>query len=113
MQSVSREVMGKIRAYGWPGNVRELENALERGVLFCKGNELTSLELDQQPVANKASDWHTHKQNILTQAEQVFLKQLMQSHCGDVKLAADAMGLTPRAVYGKLKKYGINPGQFK
>lgn len=99
--------------YDWPGNIRELENALERGVLFCKGNELTSLELDQQPVADKVNDWNTHKQNILTQAEQAFLKQAMQSHRGDVKQVADAMGLTPRAVYGKLKRYGINSGQFR
>jgi len=113
VQSVSREVMGKIRAYAWPGNVRELENALERGVLFCKGNELTSLELDQQPVADKVDDWNTHKQNILSQAEQAFLTQAMQSHRGDVKQVADVMGLTPRAVYGKLKKYGINSGQFR
>ncbi|WP_332881509.1 helix-turn-helix domain-containing protein [Methylotuvimicrobium alcaliphilum] len=37
----------------------------------------------------------------------------MQSHRGDVKQVAAAMGLTPRAVYGKLKKYGILSGQFK
>ncbi|MEQ1531244.1 MAG: helix-turn-helix domain-containing protein, partial [Methylococcales bacterium] len=113
VQSVSREVMGQIRAYGWPGNVRELENTLERSVLFCKGSELIRLELDQKPLAKTGNDWNTHKQNILTQAEQAFLREAMQSHHGDVKQVAAAMGLTPRAVYGKLKKYGINSGQFK
>jgi two-component system response regulator HydG len=37
----------------------------------------------------------------------------MQSHRGDVKQVAAAMGLTSRAVYGKLKKYGLNAGQFR
>ncbi|WP_331709903.1 helix-turn-helix domain-containing protein, partial [Methylomonas methanica] len=113
VQSVNREVMGQIRAYAWPGNVRELENTLERSVLFCKGSELTRLELDQKPLVTTGNDWNAHKQNLLSDAEQVYLKQAMQSHRGDVKQVAAAMGLTSRAVYGKLKKYGINAGQFR
>ena len=113
VQSVSREVMSQIRAYAWPGNVRELENTLERSVLFCKGSELTRLELDQKPLAAIGNDWNVHKQNVLNDAEQVFLKQALQNHRGKVKQVADAMGLTPRAVYAKLKKYAINPGQFR
>lgn len=113
VQSVSREVMGQIRAYAWPGNVRELENTLERCVLFCKGSVLSHLELDQKPTSAKDNDWNAHKQQILADAEQAFLKQSMQTHRGDVKQVAAAMGVTPRAVYGKLKKYGINTGHFR
>lgn len=113
VQSVSREVMGQIRAYAWPGNVRELENTLERSVLFCKGTELTRLELDQMPVAIAGRDWSAHKQTLLQDAEQDFLKQTLQNHQGKVKYVAEAMGLTTRAIYAKLKKYGINPGQFR
>jgi len=113
VQSVSREVMGQIRAYSWPGNVRELENTLERSVLFCKGSELTRLELDQQPVGVKSHDWHAHKESVLAETEQTFLKQTMEMYCGDVKQVASAMGLTPRAVYGKLKKFGLRASQFR
>ncbi|MBF7729594.1 sigma-54-dependent transcriptional regulator [Pseudomonas sp. N040] len=31
-----------IRLYNWPGNVRELENAIERAVILCEGNEITA-----------------------------------------------------------------------
>lgn len=113
VQSVSREVMGQIRAYPWPGNVRELENSLERSVLFCKGGELTHLELDRQPDTAAGNDWNAHRQSLLAEAEQGFLRQAMQTHRGNVKQVAEAMGLTPRAVYGKLKKYGISSGQFR
>jgi len=110
--SVNREVMSQIRAYTWPGNVRELENTLERSVLFTKGNELTRLELDAKPAAT-AQDWNAYRQQILADAEQVFLKQTLQTHHGDIKDVASAMGLTTRAVYGKLKKYRMSASEFK
>lgn len=113
VQSVNRELMGKIRAYHWPGNVRELENTLERAVLFCKETELTHLELDVKQADQIGDDWNVYKQQVLNDAEQGFLKQVLQTYKGDVKQVAAAMGITPRAVYGKMKKYGISAGQFK
>ncbi|OAI17381.1 Fis family transcriptional regulator [Methylomonas lenta] len=112
VQSVSREIMQQIRGYNWPGNVRELENTLERSVLFCKGSELTQLDLDKKTTTTTV-DWNEYKQQILAEAEQAFLKQTMQSCRGDVKQVAAAMSLTPRAVYGKLQKYSISPNEFR
>ena len=40
IESVSREAMAKLQAYGWPGNVRELRNAVERAILLCEGRTL-------------------------------------------------------------------------
>ncbi|MGR9088312.1 MAG: helix-turn-helix domain-containing protein, partial [Gammaproteobacteria bacterium] len=109
-----REVMERIRAYSWPGNVRELENTLERSVLFCKGSELTHLELDErQNVQASCGDWTRFKQQILAEAELSYLSQALQTHRGDVKQVAAEMGITPRAVYGKLKKNRIDIGKFR
>lgn len=114
VQSISREVMSQIRAYAWPGNVRELENTLERSVLFAKGSELARLEWDAKPApATSAQNWNAYRNQILADAELVFLKQALQTHLGNIKEVAAAMGLTPRAVYGKLKKYRISAGDFK
>ena len=93
--------------------MRELENTLERAVLFCKDNELTELELDIKPTARTGTDWNSYKQQILNDAEQSFLMQVLQTYRGDVKLVAEAMELTTRAVYAKMKKYGISASQFK
>src|SRR5262249_57425238 len=30
-----------LKQYEWPGNVRELRNAMERALLFCRGEEIT------------------------------------------------------------------------
>ena len=113
VQTVSREVMGQIRAYSWPGNVRELENTLERSVLFCKSNELAHLELDRKHQPNAVTDWSAFKQQTLADAERTFLSQALQTHKGDIKQVAAAMALTTRAVYGKLKKYQLDARKFR
>ncbi|WP_456299098.1 hypothetical protein [Methylotuvimicrobium alcaliphilum] len=41
-----------------------MENTLERSVLFCKGSELTRLELDQKPFTATGVDWNAQKQTL-------------------------------------------------
>jgi len=113
VSTVSREVMSQIRAYPWPGNVRELENTLERAVLFCKGGELTELALDRKQDQPGGADWASSKQQLLDNAERDYLLNQLQNHHGNVKQIAEAMGVSTRAVYAKLKKLGLNAAKFK
>ncbi|WP_349432719.1 sigma 54-interacting transcriptional regulator [Methylomarinum sp. Ch1-1] len=113
VESVSRAVMQKIRNHRWPGNVRELENTLERGVLFCKGQELTELSLDAGDDESAAVSWKQQKENAIAGVEQAFLKNSLRQYQGDVKKIAETMEITPRAVYNKLKKYRINPDDYR
>ena len=34
-----------LQAHSWPGNIRELENAIERGVILCRGDTITPQDL--------------------------------------------------------------------
>ncbi len=105
VESVSREVMQKIRAYSWPGNVRELENILERSILFATDKEITKLDLEFAADSNTIHEWKDIKELAITQAERIFLEGALKQHQGDVKKVAEDMGITTRAVYTKLKKY--------
>lgn len=108
VESVSRKVMQQIRSYHWPGNVRELENTLERSLLFTRGEELTHLDLDIPEAAQNTNGWKDIKENAIAKVERNFLQAALKQYQGDVKKVADSMCITPRAVYGKLKKYQIN-----
>ncbi len=108
VETVSRKVMQQIRSYHWPGNVRELENTLERSLLFNKGKELTRLDLDCPDISKTTGHWQDIKENALAKIEQAFLESALKQYQGNVKKVAESMKLTPRAVYGKLKKYQIN-----
>ena len=114
IKTVSSKVMRMIRGYNWPGNVRELENTLERSVLFCTGSEITSLELEQNPRDQPdTGEWLEHKQNAVNQAEKTFLESTLSQSKGNVKKVAETMGISPRAVYLKLKKHQINAAVYR
>lgn len=113
VESVSREVMRKIRAYHWPGNVRELENILERSILFASGKEMTELDLELPAKTKSVVEWKGVKEHALAKVEQSFLETALKQHHGNIKRVSENMGITSRAVYAKLKKYQINLADFR
>jgi two-component system, NtrC family, response regulator HydG len=113
VSGVSREVMRKILGYAWPGNVRQLENALERSVLFCQSETLTELLLDDEHDAHTDEDWRQLKEQALGVVEEKYLRVALLKYQGDVTRIADSMGLSTRAVYGKLKKYALRADQYR
>ncbi len=113
VESVSREVMQKIRSYRWPGNVRELENVLERSVLFTTGAEITDLKLDVGESRIEAIDWKQQKDQAIANVERTFLQSSLQQNQGEIRKIADSMGISTRAVYNKLRKYQINPDDYR
>ena len=113
VESVSREVMQKIRAYHWPGNVRELENILERSILFVSGKKMTELDLELPAQAKNIVEWKNIKEHTLTKIEKSFLETALKQHHGNIKRVSENMGITSRAVYAKLKKYEINLAEFR
>lgn len=112
VESVSRDVMRKIRAYPWPGNVRELENVLERSILFANGREMTELDLELSET-RVVDDWKHIKERAAAKIERSYLEAALKESQGDVKKVALSMGLTTRAVYGKLQKYDIRLAEYK
>jgi DNA-binding NtrC family response regulator len=113
IKTVHPKVLGKLRAYHWPGNVRELENTLEKAVLFTKGSEISEILISQNSVMPVELTWKELRKQMLEQLEQTYLEHELQRTKGNVNAVAEAMEMTARAVYQKLKVYGINPAVFK
>lgn len=113
VESVSREVMQQIRRYAWPGNVRELENILERSILFTQGQEMTVLDLELPAPTPYLENWKDIKEQAISNVEQAYLENALKQHHGDIKKIAVDMGISTRAVYGKLQKYGIKSTDYR
>jgi two-component system response regulator HydG len=105
--------MQKIHTYPWLGNVRELENMLERSILFTIGKEMTELNLPISIETKNINEWKELKEIAISKAEHAFLDESLKRNNGDIKKVADEMGVTTRAVYGKLRKYNLHLTAYK
>jgi DNA-binding NtrC family response regulator len=116
---MSRAALDMLCAYDWPGNVRELRNAVERSLVMCRGNEITSGELPEEicertrpvPGANTQSEngflGESDFREAKRQFEIVYLKRKLEEHRWNVSRTAAVVGLHRQSLQEKLRELGI------
>jgi two-component system response regulator AtoC len=109
-----------VLSYSWPGNVRELENILERAFLFSQTHIIDELDITdcnvQKSVASKDVDklnLRELKKIATTELEKKIIHAGLSQFSGNVSQAAQAMGISTRAVHQKLKIHDINPSDYR
>jgi len=113
---ISPEVLGVMIRYHWPGNVRELENCIERMVIMAESSDITFQTMpasltnyfhDIREVTPAARPTAVTLQNTVEQLERDKMIEALKK-CGWVQSrAAKMLGITPRQVGYKIKKYKI------
>src|SRR6478609_946917 len=101
------DAMAALRAHAWPGNVRELAHAVERAVLMTDpaARRIALRHLNLRPrVAGEAPP---PEDLSLDEAERVFIEKVLARHNGDVRLAAEQLGMSRSALYRRLQQYGV------
>ncbi len=99
-----------MQRYDWPGNVRELENTIERAVVLA-----TTPQLTQQSISLLGASSTTQTglpsmrlhQN-LEWVERETIRRALEQSGGIKKDAAEAMGISQRALSYYLAKYRID-----
>jgi len=114
---LSPEVLRFFYLHDWPGNVRELQNCIEYAVIMCSEQEILldhlpahlSEEISEKivkPGVKKLIDMAS-----LRETQQITERELIKQSllaCNNNKSAAMKMiGISRRAFYKKLKKYGF------
>jgi len=115
IRRISTPAIDALMQYHWPGNVRELENCMERAVLLCDDQVIHSYHLP--PTLQTAKDTGTQISRSLEDAvarfEREVLIDALKSSRGSMRQAARALKTTARIFGYKVKKYGINPKQYR
>lgn len=115
IKRISTPAIDALVQYHWPGNVRELENCIERSVLLCDDQVIHSYHLP--PSLQTAEDTGTHPSQSLKGAierfEKEFLIDALKSSRGNMRQASINLETTERIFGYKVKKYGINPRQYR
>jgi DNA-binding NtrC family response regulator len=109
---VSPEAFRLLRHYPWPGNIRELKNVVQRAVLMAKGEELTADLLPARIREAEAPELSPGASPIrvgmkLEAVEKEFIQMTLASTGGNKKETALKLGISRRALYNKLSRYGL------
>jgi Nif-specific regulatory protein len=107
--SLSHDALKVMVDYGWPGNVRELENTMERLVVMSDGSEIKSSDLPMN-LKLSVSDEIFHGDSLKSGIADIEKSSIMDAleKTGWIQAkAARMIGITPRQIGYKMKKYGI------
>jgi two-component system response regulator HydG len=101
------QAMDGLLRHDWPGNVRELVNAVERGVVLCRGEfiDLADLPLPPAPAAAEASA-ATAGDGSLEELERRAVLETLATTGGNKSETARRLGITRKTLHQKLKRYG-------
>ncbi len=103
---ISTTVLKKLMEYHWPGNVRELENTMERLVVMSKGSTISLADLPVNPILKESFKKGSLTGYIEDTERENIIAALEKTDWVHAK-AARLLGLTPRQIGYKIKKYGI------
>jgi DNA-binding NtrC family response regulator len=93
--------------YNWPGNVRELENAVERAMVTCRGKVLGEDDFGFLAHNGVQKPFSVPAGMSLQEMEKHLITATLQQTEGNIKEAAQVLGIDRSTLYEKLKKYEI------
>jgi len=102
IKGITSEAKTKLENYNWPGNVRELQNAVERAVILSSGNKLSANDFILQRAEMKKKN-ETELLN-LELIEQETVEKALERSGGNMRKAAELLGITRFSLYRKIKK---------
>lgn len=112
--AISAEVRRAMAAYDWPGNVRELRGLIESMVALDRDGELGFDDLpDAAPLRRLAPEDALPAGELplqgrsLEEIEKYYIRRALEQHEGNREAAADALKISVRTMYRKIKEYGL------
>ncbi len=108
VSGLSDEALRVLIDHDWPGTVRELENAVERALVTCKNGVLTAEDFAfLRRTAPGAEPLGLPAGLTLQEIERRYITATLQRLQGNVKAAADALGIDRSTLYEKIRRYEI------
>lgn len=104
---LSNGALRKLQAYNWPGNIRELRNVLERAAIVRAQGPIVEddIILGARPV--RPGDEGVSQTLNLGELEKQAIVKVLKLTRGNKSEAARLLGITRRALYGRLERYDL------
>ena len=107
--AISDEAEAKLTDYHWPGNVRELKHTMERAVIMSESGTLEPSDfVFSAPNSQRRSESDLGIDTLnLDDIEQAAVRKALSKHGGNISRAADELGISRKALYRRIEKYGL------
>ncbi|HVB38979.1 MAG TPA: sigma-54 dependent transcriptional regulator [Vicinamibacterales bacterium] len=111
LRGLTPEAEQMLLAYDWPGNVRELRNVLERASMLAEGEfvDRKDLVLTSSLVAVEETTELSRAVRPIQEIERAEIVRALDETSGNKKEAARRLGISRRALYRRLEKFGLAP----
>lgn len=134
----TEEAYAIMERYRWPGNIRQLENAVERAIYIAKEGRIDPSCLPPAiisgatgeqlpPVPYQRDEWSDGRDEASDPADQPsptsalslknnekqLIKDAIRSTGGNIKKAAEILGISRKTIYRKIDKYSIEVDELR
>ncbi|NWF93183.1 MAG: sigma-54-dependent Fis family transcriptional regulator [Syntrophaceae bacterium] len=119
ISDISKEARALLLRYPYPGNVRELENVIERAVVLCRGEVITTQDLPFHLKEERSEKlWEPFRKEktlpeSLEEIEREAILKALHQYQGVQTKAAQSLGISERVLRYKIKKYQIRLDQTR
>ena len=111
LETISPEVLSWIMDCSWTGNVRELEKFIEKLVLL--GEEGVMENLSETVFRAKGDSLILRLSNIVEEREKEHIEKILNIYRGSISMTHQALGISRKSLYQKMRKYGLNKPDYK
>jgi len=112
VEGLTPKALQRLMLHDWPGNVRELENTIEYAMAMTRDDVIA-----EDGVLPGKAGLSAEQLKPLKEAKEAFEKEylvnILLATRGNVSSASELAGKYRADFYNLLKKYDINPGDFK
>ena len=99
------DALDKLKAYSWPGNIRELSHTIEKAVILCDADFITSQDFNFSSQVQP--DKGLKKGLSLEEGEKIIILNALHNHNMNISEAARELGIGRQTLYRKMEKYSI------
>jgi two-component system NtrC family response regulator len=105
--SIDKSFLQQLKNYEWRGNIRELKNIIERAVILCDVEILTT-DLLPSEIVNYETTSASLSGNTLESVEKIHIQKILVLAKGNKTKTAEMLGIGLTTLYRKIEEYKLS-----
>jgi len=113
---IPEKTLAKLLSHTWPGNVRELKNTVERMLITSRegvaGDFVPDLDFESGRLLSLPASPGPLRDEM-ERTERAVIEAALREYKGQINPTYRALGISRRALYERIKKYGLEREEYR